>query len=276
MSEAPGGGAIWPCRCSMSGRLTPAAATRMRISPGPGVGQRPLDQGQGFRPAGNGRDDGAHVSCGIMLDLRRGRRRRRSAGAASERRQRLGARRKTRRAADSPARGDESAIMPAVKAEGAGDARCRHGRSRRRRSSPRRRRRARGRRGRAQLPRDPRDPALAALLGRAQRALVMDLHRLFAGRQRDADAPGKPGSSVGRSAARAGETVAEIIEDDAEFDERGPVVARSASAPSAAGSALENAVDVAEQRDRRCARTAGRRASPRSRRGGHRGSRACR
>src|ERR1700730_4332899 len=38
MSEAPGGGGYLPCRCMMSGRLTPAAATRMRTSPARGSG----------------------------------------------------------------------------------------------------------------------------------------------------------------------------------------------------------------------------------------------
>ena len=38
MSGAPGGGAYMPCRCRQSGRLTPAARTATRISPGPGSG----------------------------------------------------------------------------------------------------------------------------------------------------------------------------------------------------------------------------------------------
>ena len=50
MSVAPGGGAYWPCRCSTSGRLTPAAATLIRISPAPATGQRALDDHQ--RPRG--------------------------------------------------------------------------------------------------------------------------------------------------------------------------------------------------------------------------------
>src|SRR4051812_7504728 len=38
MSDAPGGGGYLPSRCMMSGRLTPAAVTRTRTSPGRGAG----------------------------------------------------------------------------------------------------------------------------------------------------------------------------------------------------------------------------------------------
>src|SRR6476469_4432322 len=37
-SDAPGGGAYEPARCRQSGRLTPAAATRINTSPGFGCG----------------------------------------------------------------------------------------------------------------------------------------------------------------------------------------------------------------------------------------------
>src|SRR5690606_38868715 len=39
MSGAPGGGGYLPLRCRMSGRLTPAARTRISTSPGPGSGR---------------------------------------------------------------------------------------------------------------------------------------------------------------------------------------------------------------------------------------------
>src|SRR6516162_55647 len=38
MSDAPGGGGYLPCRCMMSGRFTPAAATRTSTSPARGSG----------------------------------------------------------------------------------------------------------------------------------------------------------------------------------------------------------------------------------------------
>ena len=53
MSDAPGGGAYLPSRCSRSGRFTPAAATRISTSPGPGLGRRsahrPKDLGRSRR-----------------------------------------------------------------------------------------------------------------------------------------------------------------------------------------------------------------------------------
>src|SRR6185503_4204169 len=39
MSGAPGGGGYFPCRCMMSGRLTPAAATLIRTSRAPMAGR---------------------------------------------------------------------------------------------------------------------------------------------------------------------------------------------------------------------------------------------
>ena len=39
MSDAPGGGAYLPIRCTTSGRLTPAAATSISTSHGPGSGR---------------------------------------------------------------------------------------------------------------------------------------------------------------------------------------------------------------------------------------------
>src|SRR5690625_431635 len=41
MGEASGGGGYAPCRCSRSGRLTPAAQTAINTSPGPGRGSGP-------------------------------------------------------------------------------------------------------------------------------------------------------------------------------------------------------------------------------------------
>src|ERR1019366_8196430 len=38
MGDAPGGGGYLPARCRTSGRLTPAASTRISTSPGPGTG----------------------------------------------------------------------------------------------------------------------------------------------------------------------------------------------------------------------------------------------
>src|SRR5437588_446037 len=77
MSDAPGGGGYLPCRCMMSGRLTPAAATRTSTSPALGSGTGRLTRRRTSGPPG------AAISIafievgvrGMTLTLLRGRRR---------------------------------------------------------------------------------------------------------------------------------------------------------------------------------------------------------
>ncbi len=54
MSGAPLGGGWLPSRCMRSGRFTPAAATRTRISFAPGVGTARVSATSAARPPGFG------------------------------------------------------------------------------------------------------------------------------------------------------------------------------------------------------------------------------
>src|SRR5262249_40902724 len=65
MSDAPGGGGYLPCRCTRSGRFTPAADTRIKTSPWPAIGS---DRSPSRRTSGPPKEENSTTRTGTSMD----------------------------------------------------------------------------------------------------------------------------------------------------------------------------------------------------------------